>query len=148
MFSKINWLALVVAAVAGMFIGFLWYGAFFNAQWSEAVGLTGPGLTTPGEEVLRYGKPVTLDPVTPMIANTGLMLLYGLFMGWLTGLTGHTSFAKGATLGAVVGLVFAANDVVGNMFSMDSSTLSLIDGSYHLVLFTVIGAIMGGWRKK
>ncbi|MEL7161475.1 MAG: DUF1761 family protein, partial [Bacteroidota bacterium] len=38
--TKTNWIAVIVAAVAGMFIGFLWYGLFFMDAWGEAVGLT------------------------------------------------------------------------------------------------------------
>ncbi|MFT5997611.1 MAG: hypothetical protein ACI81P_000056 [Neolewinella sp.] len=32
MLSKINWLAVLVSAIAGIFIGFLWYGLFFMDQ--------------------------------------------------------------------------------------------------------------------
>jgi len=83
MSTKINWLAVVVAALAGMFIGFLWYGAFFNGAWSEAVGFTGPGLTEPGAEVFKHGEAVTLDPVTPMIVNFVVMAIYAFFMAWM-----------------------------------------------------------------
>lgn len=146
--SKLNWLALVVAVIAGMFIGFLWYGAFFMDAWSEAVGFTGAGLETPGEEVLKHGKAVTLDPVTPMIINAVSMAIYALIMNWLVVQTNRTSFAGGAVLGAIVGVVPLMTTYVGNRFAMEPTVLSMIDGSYYIVLFAVIGGIMGGWRKK
>ena len=146
--SSFKWLAVLVSVIVGMFIGFLWYGAFFNGAWSEAVGFTGPGLTEAGAEVLKYGQPVTLDPVTPMIINVGLMTLYAVFFGWLTGRTEDTTFGEGAMLGAVVGVVAAAGQAVGNLFAMEPTVLSLIDGSYYIVLFAVIGGIMGGWRNR
>ncbi|MEM6770208.1 MAG: DUF1761 domain-containing protein, partial [Bacteroidota bacterium] len=137
--SKLNWLAVVVSIIAGMFIGFLWYGAFFNGAWSEAVGLTGPGLETPGDEVFKHGNPVTIDPVTPMIINAVSMAIYALIMNWLVVQTNRTSFAGGAILGAIVGIVPLMTTSVGNLFAMESTTLSMIDGSYYIVLFAVIG---------
>lgn len=148
MSTKINWLAVIVAALAGMFIGFLWYGAFFNAAWSQAVGFTGPGLTEMGQDVFKYGEAVTLDPVTPMIINFVVMVLYAVFMAWLTGATGRTTLAGGLWLGVIIGTVLALNTVTTNLFAMNSSTLTAIDGSYTIVLFAVIGAIVGAWRKK
>lgn len=146
--NKINWLAIAACIVAGMFIGFLWYGVFFNTQWSEAVGLTGPGLISEGGEVFKHGKSVVIDPATPMIVNILLMFTYGMFMHWLANMTNHKTLAKGAMLGAIIGLIIAASHAVGNLFAMDSSMLTIVDGSYHLVLFAVIGGIIGGWRKK
>lgn len=146
--QKINWLALLAVTVAGMFIGFLWYGAFFMDLWSEAVGFTGPGLTTEGEAVFKNGEPITLDPVTPMIINAVSMVIYGVIMNWLVVQTNRTSFSGGAMLGAIVGVIPLLTSYVGNRFSADPTILSIIDGSYYIVLFAVIGAIMGGWRKK
>ncbi len=148
MSTKINWLAVVVAALAGMFIGFLWYGAFFNGAWSEAVGFTGPGLTEPGAEVFKHGEAVTLDPVTPMIVNFVVMAIYAFFMAWFTGVTGRTNLISGLLLGAIIGGILALNHLTTNMFAMGSSTLTAIDGSYTIVLFAVMGAIVGAWRKK
>ncbi|TXF89068.1 DUF1761 domain-containing protein [Neolewinella aurantiaca] len=145
---KINWIAVAVAALAGMFIGFLWYGAFFNAQWSAGVGFTGPGLTEAGAEVFKHGEAVTLDPVTPMLFNLLVMVLYATFMAWLTGITGRTTLMGGLLLGAIVGGVLALNHVTTNMFAMNPSVLTVIDGSYCVALFAVMGAIAGAWRKK
>lgn len=146
--TKTNWIAVIVAAVAGMFIGFLWYGLFFQLQWSDAVGLTGPGLTTPGEEIFKYGESVELDPVYPMLVNTVILIVLAALMSWLVGKTDSASYAGGAIVGLVVGTFVTLMSSVGNLFAMEPSTLSFIDGSYYLVLFAVMGAIVGGWRKR
>ena len=39
-------------------------------------------------------------------------------------------------------------DTIGNLFAMNPMSLTTVDGSYALVLFTVMGAILGGWQKK
>jgi len=148
MISKINWLAVLVSAIAGMFIGFLWYGVFFMDQWAEGVGLTGPGMADGVGEVFKHGAAVTIDSTTPMVINTVSMLIYAFIMNWLVTQTNRTSFAGGATLGALIGTVAMLTTYVSNRFAMNPTSLSLIDGSYYIVLFAVIGAIMGGWRKK
>ena len=148
MSSRINWLAILVSVIAGMFIGFLWYGLFFTSQWSAGVGLTGPGMTDGVGEVFKHGTLVTIDSTTPMIINTVSMVIYAFIMNWLVTQTNRTSFAGGAMLGAVIGVVAMLTTYVSNRFAMNPTMLSVIDGTYYIVLFTSIGAIMGGWRKK
>lgn len=38
--ANVNYLAVVVAAVASMAVGFLWYGVLFRKQWMSLMGLT------------------------------------------------------------------------------------------------------------
>lgn len=145
--TNTHWAAVLVATAVGMFIGFLWYGLFFQADWSAAVGLTGPGLTEAGAEVFKHGEAVTLAPTLPMVINAIALAIYGVIMGWLAGKTGMTSWVEGAKLGAIVSCIPLLTQYVANRFAMDPTYLSVIDGSYYVVLLTAIGAIVGGWRK-
>lgn len=145
---KFNWLAIIVAAAAAMFIGFLWYGLFFQLQWAEAVGFSGPGLTEAGAEVFKHGEPVTLEPTLPMVINAITMVLYAIFFSWLTAKTDMASLSGGATLGAILGVVVTFSHYVTNRFAMEPEFLSVIDGTYHIAIFAAIGAIVGAWRKK
>lgn len=137
-----NWLAIAAAVVAGMAIGFLWYGVLFNEQW-----MAGNSITMDGDKMFKNG----IEQITssmPMIYNTIGMAIYAIFMDWLIYRTQDTTWAKGATLGFILGLVMLVSIFLTNNFSMSPESLTMIDGSYSLVLFTVIGAIIGGWRKK
>jgi len=142
--TSTNWFAVIVAVIAGMFIGFLWYGLFFVEGWQEGVGLT----TEDNISFFKDGVAVEVDPVTPMLINTVVLVVLAILMSWLAGKAGHTTYASGAIIGLVVGTFVAAMTMVGNLFAMESSSLSAIDGTYYLVLFTVMGAIVGGWRKR
>ncbi|MEL7160125.1 MAG: DUF1761 domain-containing protein, partial [Bacteroidota bacterium] len=89
-----------------------------------------------------------LDPVTPMLVNTVVLVVLAALLSWLIGKTDQTTYAGGATVGFVVGLFVTAMSAVGNLFAIEPGMLSVIDGSYYLVLFAVMGAIVGGWRKR
>jgi len=139
---KTNWLAIAAAVVAAMAIGFLWYGAIFNAQWMEA-----NGFTMEGEKIFKNGTEMPAS-FTPMIINTVVMLVYALLVNWLFGKMNVATWLTGATIGGAIGVLLLLNILVGNLFAMNPSILTVVDGSYSLVLFVVIGAIVGGWQKK
>ena len=86
--------------------------------------------------------------MTPMIVNTVAMVVYALVMNWLFGKMNVSTWQTGATIGAGIGLIMLLNELTGNMFANNPMSLTQIDGSYSLVLFVVIGAIVGGWQKK
>ena len=145
-FSRVNWLAVLAAAVASMVIGFLWYGMLFVGPW-----MTGNGITTTGEgSAMKMFKNGTEMPISnlPMIINTVVMFIYPLLFQWIMQKTNIRTWASGATVGFVIGLTHLLNIYVGNRFSFSPTSLSMVDGSYSIVLFTVIGAIVGGWQKK
>lgn len=139
---KTNWLAIVVSVVVSMLIGFLWYGALFQGQW-----MAGNGITMEGEKMFKNGAEIPMTP-TPMIVNTVAMLIYALVMNWLLGKMNVSTWQTGATIGAGIGLMMLLGILTGNLFAQNPMSLTLVDGSYSFVLFTLIGAIVGGWQKK
>lgn len=142
--NQTNWLALVVAAVAGMALGFLFYGALFQDVW-----MAGNGITTNADQTVMYkdGKEIPMSAL-PMIINTVAMLIYAYLMNWLITKTGETTLTGGVQVGAVVGFIGLMLHYVSNRFAANPTSLSLVDGGYTLVLFIAMGAIIGAWRKK
>jgi hypothetical protein len=139
---KTNWLAIAVSAVAGMLIGFLWYGMLFQNQW-----MAGNGFTMEGEKMFKNGAEIPMS-ATPMIVNVVVMLVYALIMNWLLNKMNVSTWQTGATIGAGIGILMVLGILTGNMFAQNPMSLTLVDGSYSFVLFVVIGAIVGGWRKR
>lgn len=144
MTNKINWLAVLAAVVVGMGIGFLWYGAFFNDLWMSGNGITSDAS---GDNMYKDGELVPLT-FTPMIVNILAMIAYTLILNWLVVKTNNLGWAKGAMLGALVGLVPTINMLTVHLFAVNPKSLIMIDCSYTIVLFTCLGAIVGGLRKK
>jgi hypothetical protein len=139
---KTNWLAVAASVVASMVIGFLWYGALFSTQW-----MADNGITMEGEKMFKNGAEMPMS-MTPMIVNTVGMVVYALILNWLFGKMNVSTWQTGATVGASIGLIMVLGILTGNMFAGNPMSLTMVNGSYSLVLFTVIGAIVGGWQKK
>jgi Protein of unknown function (DUF1761) len=144
MSNKTNWLAVAAAAVAGMFIGFLWYGAFFQNQWMAGNGIT---MDETANKMFKNGVEQTTSNL-PMILNLGAMFFYAIAMDWLLRRANATTWQSGATIGGVIGLIGLVGVFIGNLFAMTPTSLSMVDGSYTLVSFLAMGAILGGWQKK
>lgn len=140
--QKTNWLAILVAVLAAFFVGFMWYGVLFQGQW-----MAGNGITMQGDMAYKDGVQMS-GSMAPMFVNIAAMAVYALFINWLITRLGTTSWLEGAKTGGVVGLIMAIGELTANLFAANPMSLTMVDGSYSIVLFAVIGAIVGGWRKK
>ncbi|MPZ38890.1 MAG: DUF1761 family protein [Rhizobiales bacterium] len=135
-FAGINYLAILVAAVAGWIVGAVWYMAFAKS-WMAAVGVTRERI-----DAAKQQPGASLPFVFAFAAC--------VIMAWvLAGLIGHlgpgqVTVRNGVISGAFcwVGFVFTTM-LVNNSFAMRSRMLLLIDGSYWLVVLALMGAIIG-----
>lgn len=143
--NNTNWLAVAAASVAGMFTGFLWYGVIFAQKWMDVNHFTMDEAT---QKMFKDGVEVQANPAVDMSLNFLAMVFYALVMNWLLRRANATTLQDGVMIGGAIGLMSLVGIHINNMFAMTPSALSMIDGSYALALFTVIGAILGGWQKK
>ena len=139
---KTNWLAIVVSVAVAMFTGFLWYGLLFNQQW-----MAGNGITMEGEKLFKDGVEIPMSSM-PMVFNAIALFIYALVLNWLLGRMGVRTWMDGAVAGGAIGLLMAVGVYTGNLFANNPMSLTMVDGSYSLILFALIGAIIGGWQKK
>lgn len=135
-FAGINYLAVLIAAVAGWLSGAAWYMAFAN-PWMAAVG------TTPEKiESSKKDPGASLPYVYAIAAN--------VIMAWvLAGLIGHLGVGQVTLRNGVVsglfcwlGFVFTTM-LVNHSFAMRPRALLLIDAGYWLVVLALMGAIIG-----
>lgn len=137
-FSAINWLAVIAATLIGFVIGFLWYGPLFGKAWMASTGMTEEkaaqanmpvvfGLSFVFQLIMAfclamffYGDPNAADAIT---AGTGA------FYGFLTGF-GWVATALG----------------VNALFEQRSWKYILINGGYWIVVFTLMGLVLGVWK--
>lgn len=129
--GKTNTIAVVLAALAGMIVGFLWYGALFQEQW-----MLGNGITESNGKMFKRGEQLDMS-MLPMLLNFICMGVYALILNWLQNSMGVSTWQGGAKVGAAIGLIVSLNAILGHLFAHNPQSLSLVDGAYALVLFTV-----------
>jgi len=58
--AKVNWLAVIVAAIAPFVVGSLWYGPLFMKPWSALTGIT-RGAPRQNSMALTFGTSAVLN---------------------------------------------------------------------------------------
>ncbi len=131
--SQTNWLAVLLAFIASMVIGFVWYmPAVFGKRWMAAIGKT--------EEDLKNtdGGAGIWAPMVVAAALTAILLAV------LISKLGLDSALAGGFLALVLALVFrAGGHVIHNGFAGRPAAVTLIDSGHDLLAMTVAGAIIG-----
>lgn len=127
-----DWLSVIVAAVAGFAVGAVWYGVFSKA-WVAA-----SGVPTDDKGAPRDGG----NPVTYAGAFLCILLVAGM-MRHTFGMAGIDTLGKGVVGGLGVGLFFIAPWITLNvLFSQRPKALAVIDGGYAAVGCAVMGAVL------
>ena len=126
-FSHVSWIAVIVAAVAHIILGYVWYMPMvFGKRWEAAGGNALPTGTPP---------PMTIAymVVSALLAAYGLGLLFG-----------GIGLVNGAIWGALIWLYFVAPVTAGAVFFQGRSWMWwAITAGYWLVGLIIMGAIVG-----
>ena len=126
----VNYLAIVVAAVAGFLLGWGWYMAF-SKVWKEALG--------------RQESDCKPTPLPFILAGLGSLL-----MAWmLAGLMGHLAnvTVRGGLITAFfmwAGFVLTTT-VVNQQFQGTKPLVTIIDAGHWLAVLLLMGAIIGAF---
>ncbi|HEU5183028.1 MAG TPA: DUF1761 domain-containing protein [Gemmatimonadaceae bacterium] len=133
----VNWIAILVAAIAAFALGALWYSnAMFGRQWMAAHGHTPEKLAAMQSSM---GKTYAFSFVTYLITAMVIALLIGL--------TGGASLVGGIVIAVLAWLGFGFPiGLNGNLFSGKPASVFMIDAGYQLIYMIIMGAIIGAWR--
>ncbi len=130
-FSGVNYLAVIVAAVAGFAVGAVWYTFLFSKAWIAAVGIDVEQMKKQG------GSPV------PFILSGISYLVIATF---LSALLAPATIAGGAGAGFLAWLGFVLTTTAVNYaFPGRKLELTLIDTGHWLAAMVVMGAILGAF---
>ena len=159
---EFNLLAILVAAVVPLVLGFLWYNpALFGNVWMRESGMT--------EEKMKSGNMAVIFGISLLLSF--LLAFYTQFivihqMGAL-GMVGadleaaqpsfqafmddygnaHRSFGHGALHGAMAGIFFVLPIMGTNgLFERKSWKHIFINVGYWTLALTIMGAIVCGWK--
>jgi hypothetical protein len=130
--SQINWLAVALAFISSMAIGFVWYmPAVLGKRWMAAIGKT-------EEDLKKIGGGAGIW--VPMIVAAALT---AVLLAVLISKLGLDSAMAGGWFALVLALVFrAGGHVIHNGFAGRPTTVTLIDSGHDLLAMTAAGAII------
>jgi Na+/H+ antiporter NhaA len=133
--GDVNWLAILVGAIAWFILGALWYGPLFGKAWMASTGIDP---TASGE------RPSAAIYVFPLLAY----LIATVALAMLAEATGSSTLGHGIILGLVVGLGFGATlYAVEAVFGTRPKPGSwfLITATYQLIGIVLAAVIVTVW---
>jgi hypothetical protein len=139
-FHHINLLAVLVAAISTMVVGFLWYSPFLFAKpWVREMGYD-LNDKAKMEEMKKSAGPAYAGS---FVASLISAFILALFLHW----TRTEGLHIGLMVGFHVWLGFVATvQFTGALFMKQSMKLFAINTGYQLVCYLVMGAILAVWR--
>ncbi len=132
--AGVNFLAVLVSAIAYMALGAIWYSpVLFGNAWMRSIGKT-------KEQVNASASP--FNYVWALIMS--FVAAYGIarIMHWAE----RGTIADGIIISLLVGVCFVLTTMsVNDTFESRPKGLTFINILYHLVGFIIMGIIIGAW---
>lgn len=137
-FLALQWLHVLVVALAGFLLGWLWYSpVLFAKVWMAEMKITPETMQAAAEKGMArfFGQSI----VYTLLSTTALATLVAFH--------GATSAGKGAELGAFVGLLLVGVRLANSgVWEQRSVRLLAITVGHETVLFALQGALLAAWR--
>jgi len=133
---KTNYLAVIVAAIAYWLLGAIWYGVVFGEAWMALEHITA--------EQAR-----SMNPVLPYVITLALNVLIAYALEQICIWRNANTLGRGASVGVLLWIGFVGPVTFTTyMYEMRPKELYAINQFFPLAGFVLMGAILGGWKKK
>jgi hypothetical protein len=133
-FLLLNYLHVIVVAIIGFFVGFIWYSVLFGKAWQAEMKVT-----PEDAQKTPMGPAMIKGFIFTFISTWGLALLEEK--------SNETYWYRGAAFGATVGLlIVGARYLNSAVWEKRSCKLLAINIGHEVLLFTLTGAILAIWR--
>ena len=133
---RINYVAVIVAAILYWLLGALWFGVVFGNQWMALEGFK--------PETLK-----TMNTTIPYVVSMLLNLVIAFILALVCATQKADSLVKGAQTGILLGVGFVATTTLTTyLYEGRPMNLFLINTGYPVVGMALMGAVIGAWKKK
>ncbi|MFT4780978.1 MAG: hypothetical protein ACJAZK_002179 [Psychroserpens sp.] len=154
-----NYLAIVVAAVVPVVLGFIWYNPkVFGVAWMRAAEMTEAKIKG-GNMAIIFSVSLVLSVMLAFFTNYLVIHefgVYGLTGGHLDAATTQAfldefegtwrTYKHGALHGAMAGIMFALPVIgINALFERKNFKYILINAGYWTICLTIMGSIISGW---
>ena len=138
-FAGINFLAVFVAAIASMVLGFLWYSPMLFARpWTRLMGIDPDDKVKLAEMQKGAGKLYGISFVASLVS--------AIVLAKIIAISTVITIPYGMKIGFAVWLGFVATvQLTGALFAKQPTKLFLINTGYQLVCYLAMGAILARW---
>jgi hypothetical protein len=134
-FTDISIFAIILAVVANMVIGALWYSPLlFSNIWVKALGKKMEDIDPKGAKV-GYALTTLGGIITALILSLFIQLFDSV------------TILDGALLGFLIGLVAAFRELSPTFFESRKYTLFFISAGYHIFALTIMGIIIAAFAS-
>jgi hypothetical protein len=135
-FSGVNYIAVIIAALAGFGLGAIWY-TLLAKPWMHAVGLT---------EAECKARNQGAGRIVPFVISIVALFVMAWMLAGIMGHLGQVSIRGGVISGFFVWLGFVITTMgVNHAFSGAKPMLTVIDGFYWLAVLLIQGAVVGAF---
>ncbi len=134
----INYLAVLVSALATIVVGFLWYSPLlFGKLWMKLSMISNADIKKAKQ------KGMTASYLLMIISTLLMSYVLAVFLDYANALTPVAGLATGVLLwlGFVVPLLLGSV-----LWEGKSWKLYMLNVAYYLVVLIIMGAILGGWQ--
>jgi hypothetical protein len=133
----LNWVAILVAAIASFLFEALWFSIFMN-QWLTGIGRTKEWLLGTGlNPAIQYGVAILCSIVAATVLSICIQA------------SGEQTARRGILCAVVIWFGFIATSwAKAYIFEVRTLQIYAINTGYDLIELMLIGAIVGAWKKK
>ena len=132
--AEINYWAVVVAALSAFVVGWMWYGPLFGKSWMELNGFT-------EEELKEGGLPMPIMMLVNYVATALAAIAIAMFIG------SESNAGFGIFAGIMIAVFWIGTNRLNDvLYEKKPVKLYLINFGYNLVIYIIMGAILGGWH--
>lgn len=138
---NVNLWAVLVAALATMVVGFLWYSPMLFARpWMVAMGYDPDNKARIQEMQKSAGKSYAISLVASLVS--------AFVLGKIIHIATANTVLYGMKFGFAVWLGFVTTvQLTAKLFGNQSTKLYLINTGYQLVCYLAMGAILAAWPR-
>jgi len=136
--AKLNWMAILAAAIASFLFEALWFTLFMN-PWLTGVGRSREWLMTTSiiSPALQYLTAFLCSVIAAVILTIAIQA------------TGEQTARRGILCAALIWLGFVATSWAKEyVFEVRTLQIFAINAGYFLFDLMIMGAIVGAWKKK